>query len=112
MIRHAAPLSLTWTAVLAALAATSIGVAATQIVCPVDDSAHHLVGHLAPMALLTLGIAAAGAHPLGGRVAWADRMNGVPTQHDLHDSRTSRAQSGARRRLRRRLSPGDARFYC
>ena len=59
MIRHAAPLSLTWTAVLAALAAASIGVAATQIVCPVDDSAHHLVGHLAPMALLTLGIAAA-----------------------------------------------------
>ncbi len=68
MLRRAAPLRLTWSAVLATLAATSIGAAATQIVCPVDDPAHHLVGHIAPMALLTIGIAAAGADRLRGRV--------------------------------------------
>jgi hypothetical protein len=65
MIRNGAPLSLGWSAGLAALAAASIGVTATQVVCPIDNPAHHLVGHLAPMALLTLGIAAARRRSLG-----------------------------------------------
>lgn len=58
MLRRAAPLRVTWSAVFATLAATAIGAAATQIVCPLDDPAHHLVGHMTPMVLLTIGIAA------------------------------------------------------
>jgi hypothetical protein len=58
MLRRAAPLRVTWSAVLATLASTAIGAAATQIVCPLDDPAHHLVGHVAPMVVLTIGIAA------------------------------------------------------
>jgi hypothetical protein len=53
MLRRAAPLKRAWTAVLAALAATALGAAATQIVCPIDDPAHHLAGHMAPTALFT-----------------------------------------------------------
>ena len=59
MLRRAAPLELTWSAALAALAATAFGAAATQIVCPIDDPAHHLVGHMVPRALFTaIGAAA------------------------------------------------------
>ncbi len=54
MLRRAAPLDPTWSALLAALAATAMGAAATQIVCPIDDPAHHLVGHLVPMVVFTL----------------------------------------------------------
>jgi len=54
MLRRAAPLKRAWTAVFAALAATALGVAATQIVCPLDDPAHHLVGHLMPAVLFTI----------------------------------------------------------
>jgi hypothetical protein len=59
MLRHAAPLKRAWTAVLAALAATALGAAATQIVCPLDDPAHHLVGHMMPVVLFTIAGAAA-----------------------------------------------------
>jgi hypothetical protein len=54
MLRRAAPLKVVWTAVLAALAATALGAAATQMVCPVDDPAHHLVSHITPMALFAM----------------------------------------------------------
>jgi hypothetical protein len=54
MLRRAAPLSPTCTALLAALAATALGAVATQILCPIDDPAHHLAGHLAPTALFTM----------------------------------------------------------
>jgi hypothetical protein len=54
MLRGAAPLKTWWTAVFAALAATAMGAAATQIVCPIDDPAHHLVGHLAPAVLFVM----------------------------------------------------------
>jgi hypothetical protein len=57
MLRRAAPLRVTWSAALAALAATALGAAATQIVCPLDDPAHHLVGHVAPMAVLAIAVA-------------------------------------------------------
>jgi hypothetical protein len=63
MLRRAAPLRRVWTAVLAALAATALGAVATQIVCPIDDPAHHLVGHLAPTAIFTV-IGASARHRL------------------------------------------------
>ncbi len=59
MLHRAAPLQVTWSAVLATLAAVTLGAVATQIICPLDDPAHHLAGHVAPVALLTIGIAAA-----------------------------------------------------
>jgi hypothetical protein len=58
MLRRAAPLRVSWSAGLAALAATAVGAAATQIVCPIDDPAHHLVSHIVPMAILTMAVAA------------------------------------------------------
>ena len=54
MVRRAAPLSRTWIAVLASLAAAALGAVATQLVCPIDDPAHHLVGHLTPAALIAV----------------------------------------------------------
>jgi len=60
MLRRAAPLRRDWTAMLAALAATALGAMAAQILCPLDDPAHHLVGHLAPTALITMLGASAG----------------------------------------------------
>ena len=53
MLRRAAPLKPGWTAALATLAAVSVGAAGTQLLCPIDDPAHHLVGHVMPVALLT-----------------------------------------------------------
>lgn len=53
MLRRAAPLQPTWSAALAALSATALGAVATQIVCPIDDPAHHLMGHFVPVVLLT-----------------------------------------------------------
>ncbi len=60
MLRLAAPLRRTWTAALATLAAVSLGAVATQIICPIDDPAHHLVGHLFPVAVLSVCGAIAG----------------------------------------------------
>jgi hypothetical protein len=61
MLRRAAPLRLAWSAALATLAAGALGAAATQILCPLDDPAHHLVGHLLPVMLF------AGAGTIAGR---------------------------------------------
>jgi hypothetical protein len=58
MLHRGAPLRVMWTAALAALAAAATGAAATQIICPIDDPAHHLVGHFVPMALIAIFIAA------------------------------------------------------
>ena len=52
MLRRAAPLHQTWTAALGTLAATALGAAATQFICPIDDPAHQLVGHLLPVIVL------------------------------------------------------------
>ena len=71
MLRRAAPLHVGWSAALAGLAATALGAGATQLVCPIDDPAHHLVGHLLPMGLFTIGIAAARWRSL---VWWSDRV--------------------------------------
>jgi hypothetical protein len=54
MIRRAAPLQLAWSAGLATLAGVGLGAAATQVICPLDDPAHQLVGHVLPAAILVL----------------------------------------------------------
>jgi hypothetical protein len=57
MLRRAAPLRLRWSAGLASLAALALAAAGTQFICPVNDPAHLLVGHVVPVA----GLAFAGA---------------------------------------------------
>lgn len=60
MIRRAAPLRLSWTSALAATAAMAAGAIAVQIVCPIDDAAHGLLGHFGPvLAIALLGAATA-----------------------------------------------------
>lgn len=54
MVRRAAPLRRRWCGALAMLAAAGIGAAATQFLCPVDDPAHHLVGHMLPVTVLSM----------------------------------------------------------
>jgi len=67
MLRRAAPLRRAWSAALATLAAVALSAAATQFICPIDDPAHQLVGHVLPVAFL----AVVGA--IGGRrsLNWA-----------------------------------------
>ena len=64
MLRRAAPLRRAWSAALATLASVALGAAGTQFLCPLDDPAHHLVGHLLPVALLAAGGAIAGRRSL------------------------------------------------
>ena len=52
MVRRAAPLRLGWSATLAALASVALAATATQIICPIDDPAHHLVAHFGPAVLM------------------------------------------------------------
>jgi hypothetical protein len=60
MLRRAAPLSLAWTAALALTAAMATGALAIQLICPLDDAAHALLGHLGPvLAIGALGAVAA-----------------------------------------------------
>jgi hypothetical protein len=54
MLRRAAPLRRTWSGALATLAAAGLAALATQFMCPIDDPAHHLLGHLLPVALLSV----------------------------------------------------------
>ena len=60
MVRRAAPLRRSWSGALATLAAVAMGAAATQFICPLDEPAHQLVGHLFPVAVLSMLGAAAG----------------------------------------------------
>ncbi len=60
MLRRAAPLQRAWSGALAALAAIASGAAATQFLCPLDDSAHQLIGHVLPVAGLSMLGALAG----------------------------------------------------
>ena len=46
MLRKAAPLQPRWTAGMAAMAAVTLASAATQVICPIDDPAHQLIGHV------------------------------------------------------------------
>jgi hypothetical protein len=52
MLRQAASLRHGWSAGLATLAAVALAAAGTQFICPVDDPAHHLIGHVGPVAAL------------------------------------------------------------
>jgi len=54
MLRRAAPLQPAWTAGIAAIAAVTVASAATQVICPIDDPAHQLVGHVLIAALVGL----------------------------------------------------------
>ena len=54
MMRRAAPLRLGWSAAVATLASATLAATATQIMCPIDDPAHHVVSHVAPVAVLVL----------------------------------------------------------
>jgi hypothetical protein len=54
MLRRAAPLQPAWSAALATLAAAALSAAGTQMICPVDDPAHQLVGHVVPVIALTV----------------------------------------------------------
>ena len=47
MIARAAPLQPGWTAAAASLASMATGAALAQVLCPLDDPAHQLVGHVA-----------------------------------------------------------------
>jgi hypothetical protein len=68
MLHRAAPLRRTWSAALATLAAAGLAALATQFMCPIDDPAHHLVGHVLPVALLSVWGAILGRRWLN----WAD----------------------------------------
>jgi hypothetical protein len=60
LLRDAAPLRRYWICAHATLASVAIGAAATQFLCPLDDPAHQLVGHLLPVAVLSMLGALAG----------------------------------------------------
>jgi hypothetical protein len=60
MLRRAAPLRRAWSAALATLAAVALGAVATQFICPIDDPAHQLVGHVLPVAFLSVSGAIVG----------------------------------------------------
>jgi hypothetical protein len=64
MLRRAAPLRGAWSAALATLAAVALGAVATQFICPLDDPAHQLVGHVLPVAFLAVFGAIAGRRSL------------------------------------------------
>jgi hypothetical protein len=64
LLGRAAPLQVTQNAALAALAATTLGAVATQLICPVDDPAHQLVGHVIPVVVLAVIALAAGYRTL------------------------------------------------
>jgi hypothetical protein len=60
MLRRAAPLRLAWTGALAAAAAMAAGALAVQFICPLNDPAHALLGHLGPVLVMSgLGATAA-----------------------------------------------------
>lgn len=48
MLRRAAPIARTWTALLAGIAGGALGALATQLACGVDAAPHHLYSHVAP----------------------------------------------------------------
>ncbi len=75
MIRKAAPLSPTWSSMLATLAAAALGAAATQLLCPIDDPAHHLAGHLVPVVLFTVIVGLVARSTIDWRVTPARRQN-------------------------------------
>lgn len=66
MLRRAAPLKPAWTAGIAAIAAVTVASAATQLICPIDDPAHQLVGHVLVAAVVGLTAFIVGRGRLSG----------------------------------------------
>jgi hypothetical protein len=64
MLRRGAPVRRTWCAALATLASATLAATATQIICPIDDPAHHLTSHVLPVSLLTAAGTLAGTRAL------------------------------------------------
>ncbi len=64
MVRQGAPMQGFSIRSLTALAAVAIGASGTQLLCPVDDPAHQLIGHFVPV------VAFAAAAGVGYRRAW------------------------------------------
>ena len=60
MLQRAAPLRRAWSGALATLSAVALGAVATQFICPLDDPAHQLVGHVFPVVVLSMLGAVAG----------------------------------------------------
>ena len=56
MIARAAPLRPLWTAAMASLASTATGAVVAQVLCPLDDPRHQLIGHV----VIALVVAGAG----------------------------------------------------
>lgn len=67
MLRRAAPLQPAWTAGIAAIAAVTAASAATQVICPIDDPAHQLVGHVLVAAFVGLSVFVIGRARLAAR---------------------------------------------
>ena len=61
MIARAAPLRPVWTAAVASLASMATGAAVAQVICPLDDPRHQLIGHV------VIAFVIAGAGLLAGR---------------------------------------------
>jgi hypothetical protein len=62
MVERSAPLRPRLTAALAFMAAGSIGTLAIEIICPLTDSGHILIGHIVPVVLFAgVGVLMAGA---------------------------------------------------
>ena len=108
MVRRAAPLRRAWSGALATLAAVGISAAATQFICPLDDPAHQLVGHVLPVAVLSVLGAFVGHRYLN----WLDATDApqetratdqTPIEHrlDLHEFMRIAGCAAPRRRSRR-----------
>ena len=54
MLRRSAPLRTRWTGALAGSGAMAAGALAIAFICPVDDSAHVLLGHFGPVVALAI----------------------------------------------------------
>jgi hypothetical protein len=77
MLCRAAPLRRAWSAALATLAAVALAAVATQVICPVDDPAHQVVGHVLPVAFLSVSGAIVGRR-------W---LNSLSEDHPIHFDR-------------------------
>ena len=64
MLRRAAPLRPGLTAAIAGVAAVSTGGIAAQLVCPLNDPAHQLVGHAMVAAVVAVAVAVVGRRVL------------------------------------------------
>ena len=80
MLRRAAPMHPGWNAVLAALAGVALAALGTQALCPLDDPAHQLVGHVVPVLVLT-GI---GGVALRHRLNWSADLRNLRLTTNRH----------------------------